>query len=52
MADKKTPQEASNIFHSIIKASVTPGRVKCPICGADAKRVKGNEYEWTNGHTF
>lgn len=23
MADKKTPQEASNIFHSIIKASVS-----------------------------
>lgn len=24
MADKKTPQEASNIFHSIMKASVKP----------------------------
>jgi hypothetical protein len=23
MADKKTPQEASNIFHSIMKASVS-----------------------------
>lgn len=24
MSDKKTPQEASNIFHNIIKASVSP----------------------------
>jgi hypothetical protein len=24
MAEEKTPQEASNIFHSIMKASVTP----------------------------
>ena len=29
MADKKTPQEASNIFHSIMKASVSkPATVK------------------------
>ena len=24
MSDKKTPQEASNLFHNIMKASVTP----------------------------
>jgi hypothetical protein len=24
MADKKTPQEASQLFHNIIKASVSP----------------------------
>ncbi len=24
MSDKKNPKEASNIFHSIMKASVTP----------------------------
>jgi len=28
MSDKKTPQEASNIFHSIMKASVKPNKVE------------------------
>lgn len=34
--DKKTPQEASNIFHSIMKASVKPKSFDaepCPKCG-------------------
>ncbi|MDB5010505.1 MAG: hypothetical protein JWQ06_1294 [Mucilaginibacter sp.] len=50
--DKKTPQEASNIFHSIMKASVTPNKVKCPVCGADAKQIKGKDYECVSGHKF
>jgi hypothetical protein len=37
-AKDKTPKEASNIFHSIMKASVKPNKVKCPVCGADAKK--------------
>jgi hypothetical protein len=34
--DKKTPKEASNIFHSIMKASVKPKSYDaepCPKCG-------------------
>ncbi len=27
MADEKNPKEASNIFHSIMKASVTPNKL-------------------------
>jgi len=50
--DKKNPKEASNIFHSIMKASVNPKKVKCPMCDADAKLVKGKEYECANGHKF
>lgn len=52
MTDKKSPKEASNIFHSIMKASVKPNKVKCPICGADAKLIKGKDYECSNGHKF
>lgn len=52
MADKKTPQEASNIFHSIMKASVKPNKVKCHVCGVDAKKIKSNDYECSKGHKF
>ena len=39
MADKKTPQEASNIFHSIMKVTVSPKKVACPVCGWLGKPV-------------
>jgi len=52
MSDKKTSQEASNIFHSIMKASVTPIKAKCPICGANAKKINTEEFECVNGHKF
>jgi len=35
MSDKKTPQEASKLFHNIIKASVSP-----KATGAVEKKVK------------
>ncbi len=51
--DNKNPKEASNIFHSIMKASVKPNnKVKCPVCGADAKQIKGNDYKCIKGHEF
>jgi pentatricopeptide repeat protein len=49
---QKNPKEASNIFHSIMKASVTPNKVKYPVCGTDAKQIKGKDYECSNGHKF
>lgn len=61
MADKKTPKEASNIFHSIMKASVTPPKEVCPECGASASfvpptRQEGKvvivNYKCTKGHQF
>jgi hypothetical protein len=50
--DKKNPKEASNIFHSIMKASVKPEKVKCPVYGVNAKQIKGNEFECSNRHKF
>ncbi len=33
-----------------MKASVTPNKVKSPVCGAGAKKIK--DYECPNGHKF
>ena len=61
MADKKNPKEASNIFHSIMKASVTPPKVVCPECGLSASFVPPTKqqgktmivnYKCTKGHQF
>jgi len=64
MADQKNPKEASNIFHSIMKASVKPiksSSTKCPICGADADQIPPPKREGlilivkckcVNGHEF
>jgi len=62
---KKNPKEASNIFHSIMKASVKPQNnfdidKTCPKCGAEAK-VRGQQprgrflvirLDCSCGHTF
>ncbi|MES2427037.1 MAG: hypothetical protein V4560_08680 [Bacteroidota bacterium] len=48
--DKKNPKEASNIFHSIMKASIKPKKVICPVCGADAKLISDKNYECSKGH--
>ena len=61
--DKKNPKEASNIFHSIMKASVSqqPKIVKCDVCGlaaeAEAPIAIGDNkvkvtYKCANGHEF
>jgi ssDNA-binding Zn-finger/Zn-ribbon topoisomerase 1 len=63
--DKKNPKEASNIFHSIMQASVKPQNnlevdKTCPKCGAIARvmgqQVKGRflviRLDCPNGHTF
>ena len=53
MSDEKNPKEASNIFHSIMKASVKPNnKVKCPVCGENTKRIKRNDYKCIKGHEF
>ena len=54
MSDNKNPKEASNIFHSIMKASVKSNKVKCPVCGVDAKPItpKSDTYKCDNGHEF
>jgi hypothetical protein len=54
MTEQKNPKEASNIFHSIMKASVTPNKVKCSVCGGDAKPIapKSKTYKCSNGHEF
>jgi hypothetical protein len=52
MADEKTPKEASTLFHSIMKSSVTPIKAKCPVCGANAKKINTKEFECVNGHKF
>jgi hypothetical protein len=59
--DKKNPQEASNIFHSIMKASVTPPKAACLECGSMATFVPPTKqegkmvivnYKCTKGHQF
>lgn len=64
MAGKKTSQGASNIFHSIMKASVKPQNFdaeKCPKCGLlgdfipqaakDGKNLVV-QFKCPNGHEF
>jgi hypothetical protein len=64
MADEKNPKEASNIFHSIMKASVTPAHAdmaRCPECGLmadfippsikDGQNLVAN-YKCPNNHEF
>ena len=62
----KTPQEASNIFHSIMKASVNIPLPKktypdCLECGEEAEEIVSNKrdgkliiytYKCPNGHPF
>lgn len=51
MADEKNPKEASNIFHSIMKASVKPKGFDpeiCPDCGLLADFVPPTEREGNN----
>ncbi|WP_428330459.1 hypothetical protein [Mucilaginibacter sp.] len=62
--DKKTHKEASNIFHSIMKASVKQDKFvpeECPKCGAMADFVPPVQkdgknsvvhYKCPNGHEF
>ena len=63
--DKKNPKEASNIFHSIMKASVSNplpyDESECPYCGEMGKKLtqrrKGKDkmsftYKCPNDHTF
>ncbi|HEY5325497.1 MAG TPA: hypothetical protein VIJ27_00725 [Mucilaginibacter sp.] len=59
MADNKNPKEASNIFHSIMKASVTPPKKICLYCDLPMKliqpptkmdKVMVSKYECPNGH--
>jgi hypothetical protein len=64
MSDKKNSKEASNIFDSIIKASVKPQKFeaeKCPKCGLLADFVPPIEkdgrnvvmqFKCPNGHEF
>jgi len=64
MSGNKNPKEASNIFHSIMKASVTPQKFdpgKCPKCGLLADFVPPTEkdgrnlvvqFKCPNGHEF
>lgn len=62
MSDQKNPKEASNIFHSIMKASVKqPQYVKCPECGLVGNfvppaipngRMLRVNYICPNGHEF
>lgn len=54
MSDKKTPKEASNIFHSIMKVTVTPKKVVCPVCGWLGKPVPNEpgKYKCKRGHEF
>jgi hypothetical protein len=52
MSDQKNPKEASNIFHSIMKSSVKPIKARCPVCGANAKKINTEEFECVNGHKF
>jgi hypothetical protein len=62
--DKKNPKEASNIFHSIMKASVKPNNFapeKCPKCdlygnfippaAKDGKNLVV-QFKCANGHEF
>ena len=64
MSDKKNAKEASNIFHSIMKASVTPKKFDaepCPKCGLlgdfipppqkDGKNLVV-QYKCPNGHEY
>jgi hypothetical protein len=48
--DKKNPKEASNIFHSIMKASVTPDKFvsaksgpEYPECDAESQVISKSE---------
>jgi len=54
ISDQKNPKEASNIFHSIIKASVSPKKVICPECGWIGKPIAGQpgKYKCGKGHKF
>lgn len=54
MSDKKTPQEASNIFHSIMKVTANPKKVACPVCGWLGKPVpkEPEKYRCKRGHEF
>lgn len=52
MSDNKTPKEASQLFHNIMKSSVMTIKAKCPICGANAKKINTKEFECVNGHKF
>lgn len=52
MSDQKSPKEASTLFHNIMKASVTPIKAKCPVCGANGKKINTKEFECVNGHKF
>jgi len=36
---KKTAREASNLFHNIMKASVTDNTADCPTCGLKSQYV-------------
>ncbi|WP_255480401.1 hypothetical protein HDF19_09950 [Mucilaginibacter sp. E4BP6] len=38
--EDKTPKEASNIFHNIIKASVTPKKVEAEKKGTPKPKIK------------
>ncbi|MDR3695639.1 hypothetical protein [Mucilaginibacter sp.] len=40
MSDEKNPKEASNIFHSIMKASVTPPKKICLYCDLPMKLIQ------------
>ena len=61
MADKKSSQKASNIFHSIMKAFVKqPPKKICLYCELPMKlieppieigKVMVSKYECPNGHT-
>jgi hypothetical protein len=57
--DPRNPKEASNIFHSIMKASVTPPKKICLYCDLLMKliqpptkrdKVMVSKYECPNGH--
>jgi len=54
MSDHKNPKEASNIFHSIMKVTVTPKKVVCPECGWLGKPVPNEprKYRCKRGHEF
>lgn len=64
MADEKNPKEASNIFHSIMKASLTPKKFDaehCPKCGLLADFIPPPakdgrnlvvQFKCSNGHEF
>jgi len=51
---KTTPKEASNIFHSIMKVTVSPKKFVCSVCGWLGKPVANEpgKYKCKRGHEF